>query len=328
MLVQRANTILVYGETGTFKTSNVGRFARYIYEKTGKPTRLVSADGGGWMPVQAEIDAGIIDALRIVEAEQPLPLLRKLGQGYWPDGGKLALSDLSDVGAYAIEGLTSISMLLLRHLVKTGRKVSEEVIGKFEEEIEVDGKKVRESFSAPSRSHYGFIQNFVLDMLASFRALPVERVLFTAHEGKGSDDITNQMVYGPATVGKAITDKLPSEVGDLLHFYAAPVVSGTGMGGPKKMEVRCYLDKHPDTQTQILWPAKTRLQPEQVRAFSDRWPERCFPLTLDQGIEAYLQFQDETRRATGATAAEWKASIDVKRQGAEATAAEPATLAT
>lgn len=304
---------MVYGETGTFKTSNVGRFARYIYEKTGKPTRLVSADGGGWMPVQAEIDAGIIDALRIVEAEQPLPLLRKLGQGYWPVDGKLQLSSLDTVGAYAVEGLTSIPMLLLRHLVKTGRKVSEEVIGKFEEQIEVDGKKVSEFFSAPSRSHYGFIQNFTLDMLASFRALPVERVLFTAHEGKGSDDITNQMVYGPATVGKAITDRIPSEVGDLLHFYAVPVSAGAGKS---KLEVRCYLDKHPDTQTQIIWPAKTRLQPEQLGEFSKKWPEKCFPLTLDQGIEAYLQFQDDSRLNTGATTADWKASIDQQRQTA------------
>lgn len=320
MLVQRANTLLIYGETGTYKTSNIGRFARYMYEKTGKPTRLISADGGGWMPVQAEIDAGIIDALRIVEAEQPLPLLRKLGQGYWPIEGKLQLSDLGGVGAYCIEGLTSISMLLLRHLVKTGRKVSEEVIGKFEEEIEVDGRRVKESFSAPSRSHYGFIQNFVLDMLASFRALPVERVLFTAHEGKGSDDITNQMVYGPATVGKAITDKLPAEVGDLLHFYAVPVGSPTS-----KLEVRCYLDKHPDTQTRILWPSKARLQPEQVEEFNKRWPDRCFPLTLDQGIEAYLRFQDESRSTGGATAAEWRASIDAKRQKADAA---PATLTT
>jgi hypothetical protein len=317
MLIQRANTILVYGETGTFKTSNIGRFARYMYEKTGKPTRLVSADGGGWMPVQAEIDAGIIDALRIVESEQPLPLLRKLGQGYWPVDGKLQLADLSSIGAYAVEGLTSIPMLLLRHLVKTGRKVSEEVIGKFEEEIEVDGKKVKESFSAPSRSHYGFIQNFVLDMLASFRALPVERVLFTAHEGKGSDDITNQMVYGPATVGKAITDRLPSEVGDLIHFYAVPVGSANTA---KRLEVRCYMDKHPDTQTQILWPAKTRLQPEQLSEFNAKWPDKYFPLTLDQGIEMYLRFQDEAR--TKATAVEWKASIDQARSNAETSKAE------
>jgi len=284
-----------------------------MYEKTGKPTRLVSADGGGWMPVQAEIDAGIIEALRIVEAEQPLPLLRKLGQGYWPIDGKLQLSDLSGVSAYAVEGLTSIPMLLLRHLVKTGRKVSEEVIGKFEEEIEVDGKKVKETFSAPSRSHYGFIQNFVLDMLASFRALPVERVLFTAHEGKGSDDITNQMVYGPATVGKAITDRLPSEVGDLLHFYAIPSVQA---GGPAKgrLEVRCYMDKHPDSQTQVLWPAKTRLQPEQLGEFATRWPDRSFPLTLTSGIEQYLRFQDEG--VAGATAREWKASVDKARENA------------
>lgn len=312
MLIKRANTILVYGESGTFKTSNIGRFARYIYEKTGKPTRLISADGGGWMPVQAEIDAGIIDALRIVEAEQPLPLLRKLGQGYWPSDGRLQLQGLDEVGAYAVEGLTSIPMLLLRHLAKTGRKVAEEVVGRFEEEIEVDGRKTKEVFSAPARSHYGFIQNFVLDMLANFRALPVERVLFTAHEGKGSDDVTNQTIYGPATVGKAITDRLPSEVGDLLHFYAAPVAV---TGGKSRLEVRCYMDKHPDTQTSIIWPAKTRLQPEQLTEFRGKFPEACFPLTLEQGVETYLKFQDESRSTGGATAATWKASIDERRKG-------------
>lgn len=41
------NTLVCYGPTGSRKTSQIGEFAKYIYEKTGKVTRLVSTDGGG-----------------------------------------------------------------------------------------------------------------------------------------------------------------------------------------------------------------------------------------------------------------------------------------
>lgn len=306
MLIKRANSLLVYGETGTFKTSNVGRFARYIYEKTGKPTRLISGDGGGWLPVQAEIDAGIIDALRVVEADQPLSLLRKLSQGYWPVNDRLVLTDPTEIGGYAVETLTSLPTLVLRSLVRSGRKISEEVMGRFDEKIEVDGKSTVETFGAPAKSHYGFVQNFTLDLITNFGALPVDRVLFTALEGKGGDDITQQTVYGPATVGKAITDRLPAMVGDLLHFYAVPASTG-------RAEVRCYMDKHPDTQTKIMWPAKPRLQAGQLEAFEARWPERYFTLTPDSGIEQYLRFQDEVLSTETQAAKDWKASIDAAR---------------
>lgn len=305
MIVKRANTILVYGETGTRKTTNAARFARYIYELTGKPTRLISADGGGWLPAQAEIDAGVIDSLRVVEADQPLSLLRKLSQGYWPKDGKLTLDGLDDVGGYVVESLTSIPTLVLRSLVKSGRKISEEVMGRFDESIEVEGRKQAETFGAPAKSHYGFVQNFTLDLISAFGALPVNRVLFTALEGKGGDDITSQVVYGPATVGKAITDRLPAMFGDLLHFYT--VVTG------QNHEVRCFLDKHPDTQTKVLWPAKPRLHPSQLPEFERKWPDKSFPLTLEQGIEVYLRFQDETRGKGAAEVGEWKARIDKER---------------
>ena len=47
-----AATILTYGESGTGKTADVGGLALYIWEKTGKKTRLVSTDSGGWQSVQ------------------------------------------------------------------------------------------------------------------------------------------------------------------------------------------------------------------------------------------------------------------------------------
>ena len=310
MLVKRANSLLTYAPTGHYKTTNVGRFARYEYERTGKRTRLISADGGGWAPCQAEIDVGIIEPLRIVEADQPLPLLRKLSQGYWPNeaGNTLTLAGLDDVGAYAIEGIQSISTLLLRYIVASGRKISQEVIGLFQEKINVDNKDVNVSFGAASPSHYGLVQNEVLQLIANFRALPVDRVLFTSAEAKGKDDINdNSTVYGPASIGKALTDKLPFEFGDLLHFSSVPV------GNTGKMEVRCYLVAHPDLQTKIIWPAKPRLQPSQLKAFDKLYPEGYYVLTPERGIEEFLRFQDESREGLAQDARMWKASIDAAR---------------
>src|SRR5712664_596051 len=56
---------LLYGESGVGKTENLGLAALYVWEKYGKISRLVSADGGGWKPLQPYIDLGIIVPLSI-----------------------------------------------------------------------------------------------------------------------------------------------------------------------------------------------------------------------------------------------------------------------
>ena len=57
------NTLVLYGPTGTRKTVSIGDFAKYIYEKTGKKTRLLTADGGGWGPIQDVVKCGDYRAL-------------------------------------------------------------------------------------------------------------------------------------------------------------------------------------------------------------------------------------------------------------------------
>jgi hypothetical protein len=50
---------LIYGAGGTTKTSDIGWAALWYYQHTGKKSRLVSGDGGGWEPVQPLVDQGI-----------------------------------------------------------------------------------------------------------------------------------------------------------------------------------------------------------------------------------------------------------------------------
>lgn len=291
MIISGAKSTLLYGASGLYKTTNIGRFARYIHETTGKRTRLVTAEGGNLEPVMGEIDDGILQVAYVSEHPDLLGILRALSRGRWPEevAGKLRFGavNLEGVGAYAVEGVTTISLLMLRHLANTGRKINEEVVGQFSEGAEVGLDPKEYKFAAPARSHYGFVQTGILSLVTDFTSLPVGRVLFTAHEGKGQDDFSKQLVYGPASVGKANTSLLPAYVGDLFH------VDVEDQAGGKEPKVYAYYKPHPDPQTRVMWPAKARIQYQHVGRFEKRFPGGKIELTTEQGIDSFFRFQDE-----------------------------------
>jgi hypothetical protein len=235
-----ARTGLIYGESGTFKTTQIGAFARYIYKKTGKPIRLISADLGGYGPIKLEVDAGLVIPWRVSTIDNMLPVIRKLSKGYWPTvkekdsalpdpndpGKKLKVQYLDlasptaktweEIGGYAVESLTSIGDAEMANLVATGRKVAEEIVSEWEETVMVDGQPIKEKFGAPARAHYNFVQNAIYSLINAFSSLPVEYVLFTALEAK-SEEEDRTTIYGPSIAGKKATPKAPSWVGDCIH---------------------------------------------------------------------------------------------------------------
>ena len=79
-----AKSILLYGETGTFKTSQIKYLARYIYERYGKTTRVIFTGASDGDLTKPEENAGIIESYRISSLTDPLPAIRKLAKGYWP----------------------------------------------------------------------------------------------------------------------------------------------------------------------------------------------------------------------------------------------------
>ena len=60
-----AKSILLYGETGTFKTSQIKYLARYIYERYGKTTRVIFTGASDGDLTKPEENAGIIESYRI-----------------------------------------------------------------------------------------------------------------------------------------------------------------------------------------------------------------------------------------------------------------------
>jgi hypothetical protein len=342
------NTMVIYGPTGSHKTMSIGDFAKYIYEKTGKKTRLISMDGGGWAPIQDYINAGIIDPWRMVEEPSPRAAIIKASRGAWPDSIKNGLrasstitepsqgnraKALKDVGAYAIEGWSSISTSVMRDMVSKDIRGSEDVVEVAYENLDgsvLAGQELAlakktghlpegsEKFGAPSRSHYGLAHNFMLDMIRNFGALPLERILYTSLEGRGQDKITKALVYGPDVVGQAMTFKLPTLVGDCLHFedYTENKGEATGNPGQKLVEVgvRIWFTQHPDAQTGAMWPAKPRVVGAKYDEFRKRLGKDGYFLWKRGALAEYLRIQDELLSSASNELREWKAAIDAARQ--------------
>jgi len=329
-----ADSLICYGPTGSYKSTNAGRFAQWVYEKTGKKTRLISADGGGWKPMEHLIDIGIIVPWQISTIDNPLPVIRKLSKGYWPvvvtvDGEQRlrvtppGAETWDEFGGYIIESLTSIGDALMRDNTAKQRKVAQDVVGGFSEVIEIqlpDGKveKSTEKFSAPAQAHYGLVQNQVGEMVAAFRSLPVHAVLFTALEAKGEEKLTRRTVIGPAVIGGAVTSKVPSWVGSCIHHQ--PVIEETPDPKDKtKMiqtrTVRLYFTPHVGDVPGLEWPAKPRGEAEEVvKTLMKNHPSGYIESTPTEGLDVYLREIDSMGGTAKLKAEAWKKEVDVKRE--------------
>ena len=312
-----ADSGCIYGPTGSYKTSAGGHLAHYVAEQTGKATLLFSSDGGGWKAVQEEIDAGMIRPYRCDTATIPLPIVRKVSQGYWPqnaeetDVSKLDFRPVNwdEIGGIIVEGLTSISSMLMRHLADKGIKTGEEATSKFSMPIVVNGQVVNESFAGNSKGHYGFVQNQLYGLVMNFISLPVKYVLFTAHESKTEDD-DRSTIYGPAIAGKKATALVGSWVGDLIHaqdYAVERTVKGPNPQKPSELidtqvidtVCRYYYKKHPDPVTGIMFPAKPRVTHSAVTALEQAYPGGFFIPTPDKGFDDYLRTVDRIAKEAG-----------------------------
>jgi hypothetical protein len=278
----------MYGETGTRKTTEIGGLVEYIYEKWGLPSRMVTVEPN-YSHIMKYVRAEILEVYPVMENfRSPLALLRALSQGAWmpsvtrgektyltpagpkrefidPCGNKISQPTLQQpIGAYFFEGISSTASLLLRTVTNAGRKIGEGVVGQFSEESYLEGKP-DELYAASAMAHYGFVQNQIQDLLVAFCSLPVKMVAFTAHEGRGVDNITKAPLHGPQVVGKAGTSTIAPKVGDLFHMDSVLATRDASGAIVKAETVRAYFQKHSDPDnSSILWPAKPRWPKDQI----------------------------------------------------------------
>lgn len=268
---------LLYGPSGVGKTENLGLAAKYIWEKYGLITRLVSADGGGWKSIQPYIDLGIIKPYSIIGVKKHLGVMMAMTEGQWPKlkNGSLTLTPLETidiegdekngvpgVGGMCFEGLTSFADALFSYLtIRSDIQLPEQPKDCF---VMEDGVK----YSFAGRSNYQFVQTRIQEMVARTNGLPFKKMIWTALEDGGIDPETNEKCYGPKVVGKALTGKVPAWFGDCIHLVNVSdderIDDGRTdfgklvKGGIPVKRIRAYMANHPHKQTGQMYSAKGR----------------------------------------------------------------------
>lgn len=328
-----ARSGVIYGATGTFKTTAIAHFARWIAEQTGKQTLLFSTDGGGWEPCQEEVLAGMIRPFKCDTNVIPLPMIRKVSQGYWPENpDETDISRINfvpinwdDVGGIAIEGISSIARMLMRYVADKNIKMGEESTSKFSQPIRVNGEIVQETFGQNSKGHYGGTQNQILSLINNFNSLPSYYNLFTGHEKKIKGEPGVPTEFGLDVPGKAIDGAIPPMVGDYIHAqdYKVPVKQRvkdpTSPDGWREEEtvrvvVRCYFVKHPDPDTGILFDAKPRVTHSKVAELEKIFPGGFYIPTPEHGFDDYLRAVDKLAQdaAQADSLKGWREKMDKK----------------
>jgi hypothetical protein len=317
-----ANTTLCFGKTGSGKTTSFGEAAKYLYEKTGKPGRGIYSDGGGWKSIQGVVDSGIVEPYNITDEPNMPVLLHMLARGYWPDkledglrpkGVKLTPQrGLDKVGFYLYEGLTSSSELLMRYLRDRQIPIGGDAVGKFTVKDE-EGKDWL--FCANNMKHYDWVQGEMMVILAELTALPVAKVLISAHEAQGTDEDSKDPIRGPALVGKAGTGKIGKNVGDCIHYET---YLSTAKDATATTAIRGYYKTHPDPKfPNIMYDCKARVPLAEIGGVEKAFPNGFFdPRDLGKFLEACDQ---AVNRSTTALKA-WRAEVDAHGAGAPSAA--------
>lgn len=295
----KPRSILIYGDTGTYKTSNLYFATKWLLKRyPGEKVRWVTADGGGFQPL---IDAQLVeetdyptfyrgDRVEVFDvSNSPFPYadLHRIAQGYWPiydKSGVLSFKAVPEaklqanqVSAYICEGVTSFADVLLNHTRKVEGPVGFSKAWKYQE----DGYTI----TGLQEGHYGIVQQELRQLIQQeFATLPTRFVFYSARINKG-DDMKGTTVYGPKGAGSAATAHIPAYVQDCLHFDRVEEVNDAG---EKSWIGAAWYDTHLDENTGIPYLAKPRILPELIPSFRKLFPGGYVRLTHQEGLDKYL----------------------------------------
>jgi hypothetical protein len=254
----------VYAQTGCGKTYQIAKAAERLWRVRKKKTRYIGGDSGGFDTLgdlvvynedgSVDTDRSVVLPFIIANDPYPIETMDRLVQGYWLNKeGKLAQGPLpQEVGQYAIEGLTSIGDLMMRHLSATKTRLSQDPAYTYKDGVT--------EFSGTNMSYYGEVQNRLYDMVVKSSVLPVEKVIWTALEGRGEEEGTKAPTFGPSIVGKKSTGKAGQWFGNMVHLEILVTEKADPATKQLNIEQRrvMYLQPHADPVTKIPFPAKVR----------------------------------------------------------------------
>lgn len=320
------STGVLYGSSKSYKTWNFGLLSKYIYEKTNKPILMVTADGGGYRPIQKFVDAGIIQPLVITNDPSRLALVRRVVEGYWPesinsegerDSKKMVLVPKDSIGGYIFEGVTSIaeSIHTLYRGKKTGMNPAYSEIIKSEL-VGADSKELPNNITVGglSQDSYNLVQQEMKYILNYSWTLPADYIWWSGHEASATDELTNKVVRGIQLVGNAATPRIGKEIGGMIHAYKVEIEEDK-VSKEKRFETRYYFQSHPDNLLKnVFWEASSRLAGDQIPDLLKKYPNGYFVPSYNKGLDDYLRTENELMAKGTNDVLEWKKKIDSKKE--------------
>lgn len=302
--VAGARADLIYGDTGTTKTTQLGWVAQWLKQKYGQPSRLISADPGGWETIQADVDDGTIQAFALNGHRSNLyESVEKLCLGFWPkdpgDPESMLIppreNGLKDIAGVFFEGLKSICDLLMRlHTVDIQNIAVPEMPDPTKTRIH-SGTYIQRF---TGRSDYMGIGDAIAAFVRDSGMLPVKRVIWTSQEQQGHNEKTNQVFYGPDIVGQKPTQNCGPWFGSMVHLDLMPVSVQVDDPVTKGQKVTVqkpvpflFLRSHIDPADPFkrTWPAKPRAPrqfwqevPDYMEARMDLYYEKMEALQAKQ----------------------------------------------
>jgi len=235
-----------YGGPASGKSVSITQLIEDVYLTTGKKSRVWVGDGSS-MSYHALMKAGVVDLCEYNMMDYPRTILHNIVHGawlvenrwVWPDetdpvtGWK---NDLSQVGVWVCEGLTVMGSYLMGHAKgamawcsANNIKIGQDSPIRFIDGI-IDPKtgKLLEGPGTPtggnSPSHYQVAQNLLAESAHRTRKLPVDYVIWTAHEGYNDPekDLNREPVVAPAVPGRVLTGQVQKLFNNTLHMVSVP----------------------------------------------------------------------------------------------------------
>lgn len=238
---------LFIGASGTGKSESILRLIQKMWRLHGKKARVCIGDGSA----ATYDDSGLVD-MRVIETldwsarDYPTTTLNELAEGYWPKDPKDPKSPLlppdpavlATIGVYAFEGLSTAGLYILGDNIgglaqrsSLGEKLGQDspiqyvdgptdALGKFKPDPKnphVKGK----SYGGNPLSHYGIAQKRMLGVIDRTKGLPVDFVVWTAHERAAEDKLSKEIIIGPECAGGAMTPWMQRGFNNTVHHVLA-----------------------------------------------------------------------------------------------------------
>lgn len=224
------NSILLVGESGVGKSSQLALTAKKLYELEGYKTLLLLADqGSGIAPY---VDMGLtkdcgLKAYSIHDSKHPLSILNKIGKGYWPeyretnDGVKGVIKetedykvDFNEYQILILDSLSGLATYLMEYFSNPQQSIG------FK--LGVTAKDDDYEFGSMAEGHYNLAHNELIKFISMWiPRLPLRYFLVSAHLEQ------TRTSFCPATIGKALNNKVGSWFRNSFHLSVETVSAET-----------------------------------------------------------------------------------------------------